>query len=100
MFRRVRPGAAPGSAFLAQTLKKPLRKGKLKGALARAFKARRSPFRTDLGERIEAALRRAFTDRLGLELRAATAARDRPYRRAGARSGAVTWLGHASDAAY
>ena len=40
-------------------------KGKLKGALARAFKGAALSIPADLPERIEAALTRAFTDRLG-----------------------------------
>jgi predicted RNA-binding protein YlxR (DUF448 family) len=44
-------------------------KGKLKGALARAFKTGDLAIPADLGERIEAALRPAALDRIGLEAR-------------------------------
>src|SRR5688572_2700149 len=47
-------------------------KGKLKGALARAFKTSDIVIPADLGERIEAALRRNALDRLGLEARSGT----------------------------
>ena len=47
-------------------------KGKLKGALARAFKTSDLAIPADLGERIEAALRQAALDRLGLEARGGT----------------------------
>jgi predicted RNA-binding protein YlxR (DUF448 family) len=48
-------------------------KGKLKGALARAFKTKaRLEIPADLGERIEQALRQAALDRLGMEARSAT----------------------------
>ena len=47
-------------------------KGKLKGALARAFKTSDVTIPADLGERIEAALRQAALDRLGLEARGGT----------------------------
>src|SRR3546814_8241141 len=45
-------------------------KGKLKGALARAFKSSDFNIPADIPERIEAALRQAVLDRLGLEARA------------------------------
>ncbi len=57
-------------------------KGKLKGALARAFKTGDLVVPDGLGERIEAALRQAALDRLGLE----------------ARGGKVHLIVHASDA--
>jgi predicted RNA-binding protein YlxR (DUF448 family) len=44
-------------------------KGKLRGALARAFKTGDLIVAADLGARIEAALRQAALDRLGLEAR-------------------------------
>jgi len=45
-------------------------KGKLKGALQRAFKSNDVKIPADLGERTEAALRQAALDRLGMEARA------------------------------
>ncbi len=47
-------------------------KGKLKGALARAFKTGDLDVPADLGERIEATLRAQALDRLGLEARGGT----------------------------
>ena len=44
-------------------------KGKLKGALQRAFKTQALTIPADLGERIEAALRQTALDRLGMEAR-------------------------------
>ena len=73
-------------------------KGKLKGALARAFKGAPLEVPADLPERIEVALRRAVTDRLGLELRAGKLAMGTDRIAEQARSGRVAWLGHASDA--
>jgi predicted RNA-binding protein YlxR (DUF448 family) len=76
-----------------------LAKGKLKGALARAFKGAALTIPDDLPERIEAALTRGFTDRLGLEMRAGKllVGSDRIAEKA--RMGQVAWLGHAADAA-
>jgi uncharacterized protein len=75
-----------------------LAKGKLKGALARAFKGGVLSIPDDLSERIEAALIRAFTDRLGLEMRAGRllVGSDRIAEKA--RMGKVAWLAHAADA--
>ncbi len=80
-----------------------LAKGKLKGALMRAFgkSLGGTPLTIpdDLPERIEAALLRAFTDRLGLEMRAGRllVGSDRIAEKA--RTGKVAWLAHAADAA-
>lgn len=72
--------------------------GKLRGALARAFKGASLTIPPDLAERTEAALVRAFTDRLGIEFRAGNVLLGTERIAQGARSGAVTWLAHASDA--
>ena len=61
--------AAPGSASAAQALDEANAKGKLKGALSRAFKTGELDVPADLGERVEAALRQQALDRLGLEAR-------------------------------
>jgi hypothetical protein len=73
-------------------------KGKLKGALARAFKGAKLAIPADLGAMVEAALIRAFTDRLGLEMRCGKllVGSDRIAEKA--RAGRVAWLAHASDA--
>ena len=72
--------------------------GKLKGALARAFKGRPLAIPDDLGQMIEAALERAFLDRLGLESRAGTGAIGSDRIEEAARRGRVHLLLHASDA--
>lgn len=71
--------------------------GKLRGALARAFKGVPVGIPDDLGARIEAALARAFADRLGLELRAGNLLLGSDRIEQAARSGRVAWLGHARD---
>jgi predicted RNA-binding protein YlxR (DUF448 family) len=73
-------------------------KGKLRGALARAFKGAPLSIPTDLGERIEAALRQAALDRLGLEARAGTLLTGTDRIENAARKGEVQLLLHASDA--
>jgi len=73
-------------------------KGKLRGALARAFKTGEIVVPDDLGERIEAALRQAALDRLGLEARGGTLLHGFERVEAAARGGKVHLLVHASDA--
>jgi predicted RNA-binding protein YlxR (DUF448 family) len=72
--------------------------GRLKGALARAFKAGRLAIPDDLGERVEKALSRAFLQRLGLELRAGHLILGSDRIAEQARSGRVAALYHAADA--
>ena len=64
------PGRGAWLGVSRAELETALAKGKLKGALARAFKGAALSIPEDLPQRIEAALRRALLDRLGLELRA------------------------------
>ena len=73
-------------------------KGKLRGALARAFKTNALDVPADLGERIAAALRQAVLDRLGLEARAGNLVTGSERIETAARSGQVTLLIHAADA--
>jgi predicted RNA-binding protein YlxR (DUF448 family) len=73
-------------------------KGKLTGALARAFKTTDLAIPADLGERIEDALRRAALDRLGLEARGGTLLAGGERIEQAARSGQVHLLIHAADA--
>jgi predicted RNA-binding protein YlxR (DUF448 family) len=73
-------------------------KGKLKGALARAFKGSDLSIPADLGERTEAALRQAALDRLGLEARAGTLITGSDKIEVAARRGSVHLLLHALDA--
>jgi predicted RNA-binding protein YlxR (DUF448 family) len=73
-------------------------KGKLKGALARAFKTDKLAIPDDLGERIEAALRQAVLDRLGLEARASNLVLGAERIETALRRGQVAMLIHAADA--
>jgi predicted RNA-binding protein YlxR (DUF448 family) len=72
--------------------------GKLKGALARAFKTGDFAIPADLGELIEAALRQTTLDRLGLEARAGNLATGSERIETAARRGRVALLIHAADA--
>ena len=73
-------------------------KGKLKGALARAFKSGEVSVPADLGSRIAAALRQAALDRLGMEARAGNLIHGSERVEAAARAGKVRLLVHAADA--
>ena len=73
-------------------------KGKLKAALQRAFKTNAVQVPTDLGERIEAALRQNALDRLGMEARAGNLINGSERIETAARSGKVQLLLHAADA--
>ncbi|MDT9600973.1 DUF448 domain-containing protein [Sphingosinicella rhizophila] len=75
-----------------------LAKGRLKGALTRAFKTAELSVAPDLGEKIEAALRRTLLDRLGLEARSGTLLTGHEKIEVAARRGEVHLLLHASDA--
>jgi uncharacterized protein len=73
-------------------------KGKLKSALARAFKVGDLQIPADLGEQTERALRQAALDRLGLEARGGTLINGADRIEAAARAGKVHLLVHAADA--
>jgi predicted RNA-binding protein YlxR (DUF448 family) len=73
-------------------------KGKLKAALARAFKSQDLRIPADLGEQIERALRQAALDRLGLEARGGTLINGADRIETSARAGKVHLLVHAADA--
>jgi len=73
-------------------------KGRLKGSLARAFKGATIAIPADLSARIEAALVRAFADRLGLEMKSGQLLLGSERIAEKARSGRVAWLAHAADA--
>jgi predicted RNA-binding protein YlxR (DUF448 family) len=92
------PGRGAWLAVDRAALDKALASGKLRGALARAFKGAQLTIPADLGERIEAALARALTERLGLELRAGKLLLGSERIEQAARNGLVAWLGHARDA--
>ncbi len=72
-------------------------KGKLRQALARAFKSNALDIPADLGERTAAALRQAVLDRLGMEARSGTLLSGGERIAAAARSGKVHLLIHAAD---
>ena len=72
-------------------------KDKLKAALQRALKTNELQLPTDLGDRIEQALRRAALDRLGMEARAGNLINGAERVEAAARAGKVHLLIHAAD---
>jgi predicted RNA-binding protein YlxR (DUF448 family) len=72
--------------------------GKLKAALARAFKGAPLRIANDLPELTENALRKAFLDRLGLEMRAGLLILGSDRIAGEARGGSVAALYHAADA--
>ena len=92
------PGRGAWIGVSRADLENSLANGKLKGVLARAFKGAPLSIPEDLGARIEQALFRAFTDRLGIELRAGNMLLGTEKIAQGCRSGAVTFLAHANDA--
>ena len=92
------PGRGAWIGVSRGELETALAKGKLKGALARAFKGAALKISADLPERAETALRRAFTDRLGLEMKSGRLLVGSDRIAENARMGKVTWLAHASDA--
>jgi predicted RNA-binding protein YlxR (DUF448 family) len=73
-------------------------KGKLKGALQRAFKANQLTVPADFGDRIAAALRQAALDRLGMEAKAGNLINGADKVETAARAGKVHLLVHAADA--
>ena len=73
-------------------------KGKLRAALQRAFKTQSVDVPADLGAAIEAALRQAALDRLGLEARSGTLINGSEKVEQAARQGKVHLLLHAADA--
>ena len=92
------PGRGAWVAVTRAELEQALASGKLKGALARAFKRGRLAIPDDLPEMAEAALRRALLDRLGLELRAGRLILGSDRIARAAREGGVAALYHAADA--
>ena len=94
---------APGrGAWIGVTrleLEAAIKKGKLKGALARAFKTGEFTIAPELPAMIEAALERNALDRLGLESRSGTVLIGSDRIEQNARSGKLKALYHASDAA-
>jgi predicted RNA-binding protein YlxR (DUF448 family) len=92
------PGRGAWLGVSRPALEAAIAKGKLRGALARAFKGAALNVPDDLVDRIEAGLRRALLDRLGLELRAGHLILGSDRIAEHARGGAVELLLHAADA--
>lgn len=92
------PGRGAWIGVSRAELEVAIAKGKLKGALARAFKGAALTIPADLPDRIEAAMMRNLTDRLGLELRAGKLLMGSDRIAEKARGGRVAWLAHAADA--
>ena len=91
------PGRGAWIGVSRAELEAALQKGKLKAALARAFKSGALDIPGDLADRIDAALRRALTERLGLEMRSGTLILGTQRIAETARAGGVEQLYHASD---
>lgn len=92
------PGRGAWIGVTRSELESALAKGKLKAALSRSFKSGALDIPPDLPARIEAALRRALTERLGLEMRSGTLILGTERIAEAARGGGVALLLHASDA--
>lgn len=92
------PGRGAWIGVSRGELETAMAKGKLKGALARAFKGALLEIPADLPERTEAALKRALTDRLGLEMKSGRLLVGSDRIAEQARAGNVAWLAHAADA--
>jgi predicted RNA-binding protein YlxR (DUF448 family) len=93
------PGRGAWIGVTKDVLEAAIAKGKLKGALSRAFKTASILIPDDLPQQIEAALQRAALDRLGLEARAGTLLTGSEKIAEAARKGTVDLLLHARDAA-
>jgi len=92
------PGRGAWIGIGRQALDEANAKGKLKSALARAFKTADLAIPADLGERIETALQAQALDRLGLEARGGTLVTGAERVETAARQGKVRMLIHAADA--
>jgi predicted RNA-binding protein YlxR (DUF448 family) len=92
------PGRGAWIGVSRAELEAALADGKLKAALARAFKTGALDLPADLAERTEAALRKALLERLGLEMRAGRLILGSDRIAGEARSGGVAALYHAADA--
>ena len=92
------PGRGAWLGVARAELEAAIAKGRLKGALARAFKGAPLTIPDDLPQRIEDALVRVLLDRLGLEMRAGHLILGSDRIAEQARMGRVALLLHASDA--
>ena len=91
------PGRGAWIAVNRAALDEANAKGKLKGALQRAFKTQALDVPADLGEKIHGALRQNLLDRLGMEARAGNLVNGSERIEAAARAGKVAMLIHAAD---
>ena len=96
--RACAPGRGAWIGVPRPELETALAKGKLKGALARAFKTGDVAVDPTLPERIEAALRQAALDRLGMEARSGNLVNGAERVEQACRGGKVHLLLHAADA--
>ena len=92
------PGRGAWLGVSRDTLETAIAKGKLKGALARAFKSAPPRVPDDLPAQIDAGLLRTLTDRLGLEMRSGHLILGSERIAEHARGGVLSALYHASDA--
>ena len=92
------PGRGAWLGVSRADLEVALAKGKFLGAMKRAFKGVPIVVSDELPTKIEAALSRAVTDRLGLELRTGRLLLGSDRIAENARAGKVAWLAHAVDA--
>jgi len=93
------PGRGAWIGVSRPDLEKALANGKLRGALARAFKTSALDIPADLPERIDTALRAALLDRLGLEAKSSTLLIGSEKLDVASRRGKLHLLLHAQDAA-
>jgi len=92
------PGRGAWIGINRAELESALAKGRLRGALARAFKGAPLEIPADLPHLVERALSRSLLDRLGLELRAGNILLGSDRIAESARGGVVELLLHAADA--
>ena len=92
------PGRGAWIGVDKHALEAALGSGDLKRALARAFKDGKIAIADGLPDQVEAGLRKALLDRLGLEMRSGKLILGAERIAEQARSGRVAWLGHAADA--
>ena len=92
------PGRGAWLGVSRDALETAMEKGKLKGALARAFKSAPPRVPDDLPAQIDAALLCTLTDRLGLEMRSGHLILGSERIAEHARGGVLSALYHASDA--
>ncbi|WP_431469034.1 DUF448 domain-containing protein [Sphingosinithalassobacter sp. LHW66-3] len=92
------PGRGAWIGVSREELEAATAKGRLRGALARAFKTGEFRLPDDLADRIDAALRRATLERLGLEARSGALVTGGERIDKAARQGKLALLLHAADA--